>query len=71
MLDAKKALVTTERNVTLDVSSFAQLHPDVSHVFTTENEINFLAFPPIDDTILGRVNRRCMTTCVITGCARI
>jgi hypothetical protein len=55
MLDAKKALflpATTEQDVTLDASSFAQLDPDVSRVFITENEINFLAFPSVEDSMV-------------------
>ncbi|MFL9908609.1 Wadjet anti-phage system protein JetD domain-containing protein [Paraburkholderia sp. RL17-337-BIB-A] len=55
MLDAKKALfqpATTEQDVTLDAASFAQLDPDISRVFVTENEINFLAFPPVDESMV-------------------
>ncbi|MFP3563794.1 DUF3322 domain-containing protein [Paraburkholderia sp. SIMBA_030] len=55
MLDAKKALfqpATTEQDVTLDAASFAQLDPRVSRIFITENEINFLAFPPVDDSMV-------------------
>lgn len=33
------------RDLTLDASAFATLAPPVDHVFITENEINFLAFP--------------------------
>lgn len=33
-------------DITLDADSFATLNPKVSRVFITENEINFLAFPP-------------------------
>ncbi|MFM0334890.1 DUF3322 domain-containing protein [Paraburkholderia fungorum] len=55
VLDAKKALfrpASTEQDVTLDAASFAQLDPDVARVFITENEINFLAFPPVDDSMV-------------------
>lgn len=31
---------------------FAQLNPAVSRVFITENEINFLAFPPLADSLV-------------------
>ncbi|MFM0156653.1 Wadjet anti-phage system protein JetD domain-containing protein [Paraburkholderia sediminicola] len=55
LLDAKKALfhpASTEQDVTLDAASFARLELDVSRVFITENEINFLAFPPVDDSMV-------------------
>ncbi len=38
--------------ITLDAGSFAALEPDVSRVFITENEINFLAFPPVQDSMI-------------------
>ena len=37
------------QDVTLDAATFAALHTGVSRVFVTENEINFLAFPSIED----------------------
>ncbi|CAE6689640.1 hypothetical protein R69927_00293 [Paraburkholderia domus] len=55
VLDAKKALfqpASTEQDVTLDAASFARLELDVSRIFITENEINFLAFPPVDDSMV-------------------
>lgn len=55
VLDAKKALfhpASTEQDVTLDAASFARLELDVSRVFITENEINFLAFPAVDDSMV-------------------
>jgi hypothetical protein len=55
VLDAKKALfhpANTEQDVTLDAASFAHLDIDVSRIFITENEINFLAFPPVDDSMV-------------------
>jgi hypothetical protein len=55
MLDAKKALfqpATTEQDVTLDAATFARLDPDIRRVFITENEINFLAFPPVEDSMV-------------------
>ncbi|MCU0781150.1 MAG: DUF3322 domain-containing protein [Akkermansiaceae bacterium] len=33
------------RDLTLDAAAFAALDPPVEHVFITENEVNFLAFP--------------------------
>ena len=39
-------------DITLDADSFTRLQPTVSQVFITENEINFLAFPPVDDSLL-------------------
>ena len=33
------------RDLTLDAAAFADLDPPVEHVFITENEINFLAYP--------------------------
>ncbi|REE20747.1 hypothetical protein B0G71_3885 [Paraburkholderia sp. BL27I4N3] len=53
VLDAKKALfhpATVEQDITLDAASFARLELDVSRVFITENETNFLAFPPVEDS---------------------
>ncbi|KAE8759924.1 hypothetical protein FSO04_10530 [Paraburkholderia madseniana] len=55
VLDAKKALfhpASTEQDITLDAASFARLDLDVSRIFITENEINFLAFPPVDDSMV-------------------
>lgn len=55
LLDAKKALfhpASTEQDITLDAASFARLDPGVSRIFITENEINFLAFPPVDDSMV-------------------
>ena len=54
MLDADKTLFMpggTEQDVTLDAASFARLDPDVKRIFVTENEINFLAFPPVKDSM--------------------
>lgn len=39
-------------DITLDAASFARLEPGVSQVFITENEINFLAFPPVDNSLV-------------------
>lgn len=35
-----------DADYTISQQAFARLAPDVRHVFITENEINFLAFPP-------------------------
>ena len=55
VLDSAHALLPGGRDqqarsqdVTLDASTFAVLDSGVSRVFVTENEINFLAFPPIE-----------------------
>ncbi|MEF8731822.1 MAG: Wadjet anti-phage system protein JetD domain-containing protein [Candidatus Accumulibacter meliphilus] len=39
-------------DITLDAASFAQLDPGVARVFITENEINFLAFPAVRDSLI-------------------
>ena len=38
-------------DVTLDAESFARLRPTVSRVFIAENEVNFLALPPLPDAM--------------------
>jgi hypothetical protein len=40
------------RDVTLDAEGFARLAPEVSRVFVTENEVNFLAFPPVPESVI-------------------
>ena len=40
------------QDVTLDSESFVRLNPSVSQVFITENEINFLAFPPVKKSLV-------------------
>lgn len=54
VLDARLALLpgATQPDVTLDADSFARLDLAVRHVFITENEVNFLAFPPVADAIV-------------------
>ena len=54
ILDRKHSLLPAGDNqdVTLDADSFATLETGVSTVFVTENEINFLAFPPVDDSMV-------------------
>lgn len=39
-------------DVTLDADSFSRLALDVQHVFITENETNFLAFPSVGNAIV-------------------
>jgi hypothetical protein len=39
-------------DISLDAASFARLDPGVARVFITENEINFLAFPPVRDSLI-------------------
>ena len=54
MLDARHRLLHTagEQDMTLDADSFARLVPAVSRVFITENEINYLAFPAVADSMI-------------------
>ncbi len=39
-------------DITLDAASFAALDRPISRVFITENEINFLAFPPLKNSLV-------------------
>jgi hypothetical protein len=39
-------------DITLDVDSFRALRCDATRVFITENETNFLAFPPVDGSLV-------------------
>mgnify|MGYP000603757464 CR=1 FL=1 len=41
-----------QADLTLDASTFARLSPAVDRVFITENEINFLAFPAVEKSLL-------------------
>jgi len=43
---------THGQDITLDAASFAQLNPVVSQVFIIENEINFLAFPLLNESLV-------------------
>jgi hypothetical protein len=43
---------TEHSDVTLDTESFAHLNIPVRRAFITENEINFLAFPPVREAIV-------------------
>ncbi|MBU0968902.1 MAG: hypothetical protein KKA54_21305 [Proteobacteria bacterium] len=49
ILDADLALFNTgtDQDITVTHDTFARLHLPVARVFITENEINFLAFPPV------------------------
>lgn len=40
------------QDITLDAPSFARLDPGIARVFVTENEINFLAFPKIKNSLV-------------------
>ncbi len=54
MLDTRHNLLPGEhtQDMTLDYHSFACLQPGIRRVFITENEINYLAFPPQDDSMV-------------------
>lgn len=53
-LDPEQPLLpgTRLQDITLDSKSFALLVPNVTRVFITENEINFLAFPQVKDSLV-------------------
>lgn len=54
MLDRARSLLpqVSERDITLDAESFARLDPPVANVFITENEVNFLAFPDVPNSLV-------------------
>lgn len=57
LLDATQALlpISAQQDITLDADSFAQLGAvltGIARVFITENEINFLAFPMMKDSLV-------------------
>jgi hypothetical protein len=54
VLDPEYALLpgALVQDITLDAESFAQLDPNVVRVFITENEINFLAFPQVKNSLV-------------------
>ena len=54
VLDAQLQVVcgVASPDVTLDADSFSRLRPAVKRVFITENETNFLAFPPVPHSIV-------------------
>lgn len=53
VLDPRQALLRIGRDedITMDHETFARLDPATSRVLITENEINFLALPPLPDSI--------------------
>ena len=54
MLDPEYSLLLcgSPQDITLDAESFARLEPAVLQVFITENEVNFLAFPPVKNSLI-------------------
>jgi len=54
VLDSEHALLADPllQDITLDADSFARLDTKVTRVFITENEINFLAFPQVKDSLV-------------------
>ncbi|MEP6588387.1 MAG: DUF3322 domain-containing protein [Polaromonas sp.] len=46
------AALGRDADIMLDAASFSRLDPGVARVFITENEINFLAFPPVQNSLL-------------------
>lgn len=54
ILDKKLAIFpdSTDQDITITHESFAQLQLPVKRVFITENEINFLSFPMLQDSIV-------------------
>jgi hypothetical protein len=54
ILDPKLSLLSTgtDQDITLTQATFARLEIPAEKVFITENEINFLAFPPVREAIV-------------------
>lgn len=54
VLDPAHALLPGDgrQDITLDAEDFARLETKVARVFITENEINFLAFPGVSDSLV-------------------
>jgi hypothetical protein len=54
VLDPRQALLTSgiDQDLTITGDTFARLSPSASRVFFTENEINFLAFPLMSDSLV-------------------
>ncbi|HLF96693.1 MAG TPA: Wadjet anti-phage system protein JetD domain-containing protein, partial [Methylococcaceae bacterium] len=54
MLDPRLALLPTDtaQDVALDQDTFNALDPSARRVFITENEVNFLAFPNVADSLV-------------------
>lgn len=44
--------VAGQQDITVDSDTFAQLNPNVLHVFFTENETNFLCFPDLPKSLV-------------------
>ena len=51
-LDTAPAGATLGSDISITHSAFAALAPAVRRVFITENEVNFLAFPPVPDSLV-------------------
>lgn len=54
LLDPRHAVFPdgTDQDVTITQETFANLRPPASRVFITENEVNFLAFPSVADSMV-------------------
>jgi predicted RecB family nuclease len=55
ILDQRRSIISTHReiqDITLDAATFGTLDPQVKFVYIVENEINFLAFPPLKDALV-------------------
>ncbi len=54
ILDSSKSLVLGGgiQDLLIDSESFVRLDPEISRVFITENETNFLAFPHLEDSMI-------------------
>lgn len=54
LLDTRHILPAAgaDQDIAVTHDAFARLDPAASHVFITENEINFLAFPPMPDSMV-------------------
>lgn len=51
-LDRTKMTEFPGGDITITAAAFARLDPPVARVFITENEINFLAFPPVANALI-------------------
>lgn len=53
-LDSGRSLLgtATDEDISVPAETFALLSPICSHVFITENEVNFLAFPAVADAVV-------------------
>jgi hypothetical protein len=54
ILDARRSLLgtATDEDLSVPAETFARLDPPCARVFITENEVNFLAFPPVADGLV-------------------